>query len=100
LQIAYNLWKSDDTSLDVSTWPFPTNYAKTKTPVSNLQFKPSQFIHIGVAELQKCWPNCVVLLSIIPVKKELDDLDKNPTPLFDMNYSFKIMASNNLITVP
>ena len=28
LQVAYTLWKSDDTSIDISRWPFPLHFSK------------------------------------------------------------------------
>ncbi len=71
LKVAYTLWQSDDTSIDVSQWPFPTDFSKSQSKDSAMVFKPPQFIHIGTAEMKECWPKCVVLVSIMPDKKEL-----------------------------
>jgi hypothetical protein len=97
LKIMYSLWKTDYKSMDPSEWPFPMEF-KENPKTSELTFKPLQFIHIEPARLKECWPNCVVLLSIVPdyaaAKKTNASLSSY------MNQDFKIMASNNYIELP
>lgn len=72
LKIMYTLWKTDDKSIDPSEWPFPLEF-KENEKLSQLTFKPIDFIHIDPSQLTTCWPNCVILMSIAPDLKAAND---------------------------
>ena len=92
IKIQYNVWKSDDLSVSQWEWPFPGGVMQH---TNRLDFKPLQYIHIEPDRLKICWPNCVVLMSIM--------IDQDAyTRAVGQNESaieahFRIMASNNYI---
>ena len=100
LKLTYQLWKSDDTSIPISEWPFPANFHANDEVASNELFRPTRFVHIDNSELKKCWPDCVILLSLFPNQKDLESIEKKPTPFYNIYHNFKIMASNNLVEIP
>jgi len=51
--------------VDISQWPFPLPLDQPSKD-SSQPIKPPQFIHIDAEQLKKCWPNCVILLSLMP----------------------------------
>lgn len=76
-------------------WPFPTIVQEHS---KRLEFKPLQYIHIEPEKLKLCWPNCVVLLSLLVDPAAFSTkLDSNESAL---DSSFRIMASNNYIEIP
>lgn len=62
LKIFYTVWTADDLSVDVGEWPFPETF---KEHEKRLEFKPLQYIHIQPEKLKTCWPNCVILMSLL-----------------------------------
>ena len=100
LKLGYTLWKSDDTSIDITTWPFPQHFNSSDPSPKNMQNRPIRFIHIEHTQLKGCWPDCVVLLSILPNEEQLSKMEKKPTPFFTQYHNFRIMASNNLVEIP
>jgi hypothetical protein len=96
LKIMYNLWKTDDKSMDPSNWPFPVEF-KENEKVSELTFQPLHFIHVEPSRLKQCWPNCVLLLSIAPDFDNAKKTITNDTKFTLQDQDFKIMASNSFI---
>ena len=96
IKIMYSIWKTDDKMINPALWPFPEHYkesAGSKSPL--LSYRPTKLIHIDSVLLKKCWPNCVVLVSIFE--------DQSVTGRYNsflQSQTFKIMASNNYIEVP
>jgi hypothetical protein len=93
LKIMYNIWKTDDQSINPANWPFPTKWTEEAKSPHQLYYRPTQFIHIDTHILKKCWPNCVILISTV----EDDSFLKNRYNSYLQNSLFKIMASNNYI---
>lgn len=54
-----------------------------------------QYIHIEPAKLKSCWPNCVVLISMITDNEAFQQAVEKNSSVLDAR--FKIMASNNYI---
>ena len=65
LRLGYTLWKSDDTSIDITSWPFPTALNISGLSLETDHTRHVRFIHIEHEKLKVCWPDCVVLLSIM-----------------------------------
>jgi hypothetical protein len=62
LKLAYRLWKYEKEDINPSTWPFPLHIAEEEKEQAN--YKPSNYIEIDREQLEKCWPNCVMLVSL------------------------------------
>jgi hypothetical protein len=88
LKILYNIWRTDDKSFNPSEWPFPT---KIKESDSSSKYRPSKYIVIDHSALKQCWPNCVILMSVITDTQSLTGAFSS----FASGGVFGIMASNN-----
>ena len=51
-------------------------------------FNPVNHFSISKAQFEYCWPNCIVLISLIELTRE------------DFEGSFSLMASNSIMEIP
>ena len=97
LKVMYSVWQTDDTSINPAEWPFPTQIQGVGKEVA--KYSPTKFILVGTTALKECWPNCVVLISLVQDKSSI--LGQYSTLSWMESYqSFSVMASNNYIELP
>jgi hypothetical protein len=60
----YNLWKTDDKSINPEEWPFPVEKKDESKKMTSWSYRPTQYVHIDSDSLKNCWPNCVVMISM------------------------------------
>ena len=92
LQLSYKRWKNKDEHFDPSKWPFPEEQNSTELA----QFSPLRHISISPEPLKDCWPDCVILFTLLGIDRANIT---NITAWDDkrVNDSFSIMASNDVI---
>jgi hypothetical protein len=64
LTLGYKLWKTDD-KFNPAKWPFPAQFNSTE----NTYVNPIRHISISPESLKECWPECLLLLSVLGVDK-------------------------------
>ena len=68
-------------------WPFPNDKPNDKISAHSL-FKPVKHVSIHFNELSDCWPQCVILMSLVSFDhKEIEG-------------NFSLMATNSIMEIP
>jgi hypothetical protein len=97
LTILYRLWKTDF-KYNLSKWPFPnpTNISSSSPPSSTNPLPTLKHISISPQSLTSCWPECLLLISIIGADQNLirNAIEWESNSVRD---SYSLMASNDVI---
>lgn len=88
IRIKYRLFDAGGDRIDPSSWPFPSETLTDDDLLEQQQFKPINHFSISKDLLKVCWPDCVVLVSLINI--ESDGQIKG-------DGSFSLMGSNSII---
>lgn len=91
-KLAYVLWNNELKENDPGSWPYPE---PSSEPVQPGLHTSEYTIH--PEELAKCFPNCIVLVSLWNSHEQPNTNPNVVTPLFNNFGSYSIMATDNFI---
>lgn len=96
-KISYLLWKNEEQINDAGLYPFPSESSAVSAKAA---FQASDYT-IHTDEIAKCFPNCILLISLVDTDATVDkDDDDDPNvvaPIFSRFGSYSIMASNTMM---
>lgn len=91
-KLAYTLWNNELKESNPGNWPYPD---PKDQPVSPGSHTTEYTVHPD--ELTKCFPNCILLISLWNAHDQPNTNPNVVTPLFNNFGSYSIMATDNII---
>lgn len=64
LRITYRLFLARQQDLNPAKWPFPRE-SSNQNNVKHAHFKPIKHFSVSQVKMSECWPNCVLLMSLL-----------------------------------
>lgn len=87
LRITYRMFLAHRQDLNPGRWPFPQQKSNQDNQKHSF-FKPVKHLSVSQNEMKECWPNCVLLMSLLNFEHK------------EVEGNFSIMVTNNILEIP